>query len=81
MPDIVFESVDPLDKYLRQVLTDSRIPSAACGTVGLKPAYAELPCDGIVPLSTTCDHVGPMTRTVGDAKLMFEVIIDVMRKQ
>lgn len=48
-----------------------RIPSAACGTVGLKPTYGELPCDGIVPLSTTLDHVGPMTRTVGDAALMF----------
>ncbi len=51
-----------------------RIPSAACGTVGLKPTYAELPCDGIVPLSTTLDHVGPMTRTVGDAVLMFEAM-------
>jgi len=52
-----------------------RIPSAACGTVGLKPALGELPCEGIVPLSTTCDHVGPMTRTVGDARLMFEALI------
>jgi aspartyl-tRNA(Asn)/glutamyl-tRNA(Gln) amidotransferase subunit A len=51
-----------------------RIPSAACGTVGLKPALGELTCEGIVPLSTTCDHVGPMTRTVGDARLMFEAL-------
>jgi aspartyl-tRNA(Asn)/glutamyl-tRNA(Gln) amidotransferase subunit A len=51
-----------------------RIPSAACGTVGLKPTYGELPCDGIVPLSTTLDHVGPMTRTVADAALMFEAM-------
>ena len=51
-----------------------RIPSAACGTVGLKPALGELICEGIVPLSTTCDHVGPMTRTVGDARLMFEAL-------
>src|SRR5262245_55311299 len=29
-----------------------RIPSAACGTVGLKPTLGELPCDGIVPLSS-----------------------------
>jgi aspartyl-tRNA(Asn)/glutamyl-tRNA(Gln) amidotransferase subunit A len=42
--------------------------------VGLKPAYGELPCDGIVPLSTTCDHVGPMTRSVADARLMFETL-------
>ena len=44
-----------------------RIPSAACGIVGLKPAFGELPCDGVVPLSATLDHVGPMARTVADA--------------
>src|SRR6476619_991613 len=43
-----------------------RIPSAACGTVGLKPIAGELPLDGIVPLSTTFDHVGPMARSVAD---------------
>lgn len=51
-----------------------RIPSAACGTVGLKPSISDLSCEGIVPLSTTCDHVGPMTRTVADARLMFEAL-------
>jgi aspartyl-tRNA(Asn)/glutamyl-tRNA(Gln) amidotransferase subunit A len=51
-----------------------RIPAAACGIVGLKPAFGELSCEGVVPLSTTCDHVGPMTRSVADAKLMFEVL-------
>ena len=48
-----------------------RIPSAACGTVGLKPAYGELPLSGIVPLSGSFDHVGPMARSVADAALMF----------
>lgn len=51
-----------------------RIPSAVCGTVGLKPTYGELSCDGVVPLSTTCDHVGPMARTIGDVAIMFEAI-------
>jgi aspartyl-tRNA(Asn)/glutamyl-tRNA(Gln) amidotransferase subunit A len=51
-----------------------RIPSAACGTVGLKPTANELPCDGVVPLSTTLDHVGPMTRTVGDARLLLHAM-------
>lgn len=51
-----------------------RIPAAACGVVGLKPAYGELSCEGIVPLSTTCDHVGPLTRTVGDARLLYDVL-------
>ena len=51
-----------------------RIPSALCGTVGLKPTFGELPCDGIVALSTTLDHVGPMTRSVADAALMFQAM-------
>jgi aspartyl-tRNA(Asn)/glutamyl-tRNA(Gln) amidotransferase subunit A len=53
-----------------------RIPSAACGTVGLKATTNEIPCDGVVPLSTTLDHLGPMTRGVADAALMFEVLRD-----
>ena len=51
-----------------------RIPSAACGTVGLKPAKGELSCDGVVPLSPTLDHVGPMARSVADVALMYEVL-------
>jgi aspartyl-tRNA(Asn)/glutamyl-tRNA(Gln) amidotransferase subunit A len=51
-----------------------RIPSAACGTVGLKPTYDELPRDGVVALSPTCDHVGPMTRSVEDARIMFDAL-------
>ena len=44
-----------------------RIPAAICGTVGLKPTHGELPTDGVVPLSRTLDHVGPLTTTVTDA--------------
>jgi len=51
-----------------------RIPSAACGLVGFKPAFGEVPCDGVVPLSTTFDHVGPLTRTVADAAAMYHVL-------
>jgi aspartyl-tRNA(Asn)/glutamyl-tRNA(Gln) amidotransferase subunit A len=51
-----------------------RIPAAACGVVGLKPTYEELSCEGIVPLSSTCDHVGPLTRTVRDARIVFDVL-------
>jgi aspartyl-tRNA(Asn)/glutamyl-tRNA(Gln) amidotransferase subunit A len=51
-----------------------RIPSAACGVVGLKPGYGEVSCEGIVPLSTTCDHAGPMTRTVADARLLLATL-------
>jgi aspartyl-tRNA(Asn)/glutamyl-tRNA(Gln) amidotransferase subunit A len=51
-----------------------RIPSAACGIVGLKATTGELSCDGVVPLSTTLDHVGPIARTVADAALMFQAM-------
>ncbi len=51
-----------------------RIPSAACGITGLKPGYAEIDCEGVVPLSTTLDHVGPMTRTVADASVLFAAL-------
>jgi aspartyl-tRNA(Asn)/glutamyl-tRNA(Gln) amidotransferase subunit A len=43
-----------------------RIPAAACGVVGLKPTYAEVSAEGVVPLSHTLDHVGPLARTVTD---------------
>jgi aspartyl-tRNA(Asn)/glutamyl-tRNA(Gln) amidotransferase subunit A len=54
-----------------------RIPSAACGIVGLKPELGELPCDGVVPLSGTLDHVGPMARTVEDTRLLFQAMAGV----
>jgi aspartyl-tRNA(Asn)/glutamyl-tRNA(Gln) amidotransferase subunit A len=49
-----------------------RCPAALCGIVGLKPTYDLLPRDGVVPLSWSLDHVGPMTRTVADAALMLK---------
>lgn len=51
-----------------------RIPAAACGTVGLKPTWGEIPTEGVVPLSTTCDHAGPLALTVADARLVFDVL-------
>ncbi len=51
-----------------------RIPSAACGTVGLKPTWGEVPCDGVVPLSPSLDHVGPLARSVADAWLIYLVL-------
>ncbi len=51
-----------------------RIPSAACGTVGLKPTWGEVPCEGVVPLSQSLDHVGPLARSVADAWLIYLVL-------
>ncbi len=53
-----------------------RIPAAACGIVGLKPDVADLPTDGVFPLSTTLDHVGPMARSVADAALAYFAMLD-----
>jgi aspartyl-tRNA(Asn)/glutamyl-tRNA(Gln) amidotransferase subunit A len=43
-----------------------RLPSACCGTVGLKPRWGSIPTDGVFPLCPTLDTVGPMARTVVD---------------
>jgi Asp-tRNA(Asn)/Glu-tRNA(Gln) amidotransferase A subunit family amidase len=51
-----------------------RIPAAACGVVGLKPSLGEVPLDGAVPLSVTLDHAGPITRSVGDAALLWAIL-------
>ena len=51
-----------------------RIPAAICGSVGLKPSYGELPTDGVVPLSRTMDHVGPLALTVTDAWHVFHAL-------
>lgn len=54
-----------------------RIPAGVCGLVGLKPAFDEVPCDGVVALSPSLDHVGPLARTVADARLLFSVLAGV----
>ena len=51
-----------------------RIPAAACGVVGLKPAFGEIPTTGVVPLSVSLDHVGPITRNVKDAWTLYGVL-------
>ena len=51
-----------------------RIPAAACGIVGLKPAFGEVPTDGVMPLSTTLDHVGPLAASVADAAAVYQVL-------
>jgi len=47
-----------------------RVPGALCGVVGIKPTFGRVSRHGLVPLSWTMDHAGPMTRTVTDAALM-----------
>jgi len=53
-----------------------RIPAAACGVTGLKPTSGEISADGVVPLSTTLDHVGPLANSVSDAALLYYAMLD-----
>jgi aspartyl-tRNA(Asn)/glutamyl-tRNA(Gln) amidotransferase subunit A len=51
-----------------------RIPSSLCGTVGLKPTYGRVSLRGVIPLSWSLDHAGPMARTVMDAAVLLQAI-------
>ena len=51
-----------------------RMPASHCGIVGLKPTYGLVSTRGVMTLSWTLDHVGPMCKTVEDAALMMNVI-------
>ncbi|MFQ5821644.1 MAG: amidase [Candidatus Heimdallarchaeota archaeon] len=51
-----------------------RIPAAFCGLVGLKPTYGRVSLQGIFPLATSHDHVGPITKTVDDAAILLQVL-------
>ncbi len=52
-----------------------RTPSAVNGIVGLKPTYGLVSRNGCVPMSTSLDHIGPMTRTVLDTAILLEAIV------
>ena len=51
-----------------------RIPANFCGVVGFKPSFGAIPLSGALHLSWTCDHAGPLTRSVADARIAFEVM-------
>lgn len=51
-----------------------RTPAALCGVVGLKSTVGRVSRAGIHPLSATLDSVGPITRTVRDAALLFDLM-------
>src|SRR5437773_9215800 len=51
-----------------------RLPAACCGVVGLKPTYGRVSRAGVMPLSWSLDHIGPLTRTVADAALLLGII-------
>jgi aspartyl-tRNA(Asn)/glutamyl-tRNA(Gln) amidotransferase subunit A len=51
-----------------------RGPASLCGIVGLKPTYGRVSRSGVVTLSWSQDHVGPMTWTVEDSAYMLQAI-------
>jgi aspartyl-tRNA(Asn)/glutamyl-tRNA(Gln) amidotransferase subunit A len=51
-----------------------RQPASYCGIVGLKPTYGLVSTRGVVPLSWSLDHVGPMCRRVADAAFVLQAI-------
>lgn len=53
-----------------------RIPASACGVVGLKPAFGEISLIGVVPLSVSLDHVGPLAQNVSDAWAIYDALIE-----
>ena len=51
-----------------------RLPASWCGIVGLKTTVGRISTHGVLPLSSTLDTPGPMTRSVEDAALVYRVL-------
>jgi aspartyl-tRNA(Asn)/glutamyl-tRNA(Gln) amidotransferase subunit A len=51
-----------------------RIPASLCGITGLKPTYGRVSRAGVIPLSWSMDHIGPMAGNVRDCALLLGVI-------
>src|SRR5580693_2842243 len=51
-----------------------REPAAQCGLVGIKPTFGRVSTRGVIPLSSSLDHVGPIARTVSDVAVLLQAI-------
>jgi aspartyl-tRNA(Asn)/glutamyl-tRNA(Gln) amidotransferase subunit A len=51
-----------------------RCPAAFCGTIGYKSAYGAVSRSGLLSMTSSTDVIGPITKTVGDAAIVYNVI-------
>lgn len=51
-----------------------RQPASLTGLVGLKPTYGAVSRFGLMPMGSSLDQIGPLTKTLGDAKILFDAI-------
>jgi aspartyl-tRNA(Asn)/glutamyl-tRNA(Gln) amidotransferase subunit A len=51
-----------------------RLPAAYCGITGLKQTYGLVSKDGLIPLSSSLDYIGPMARSAADTALMLQAM-------
>jgi Asp-tRNA(Asn)/Glu-tRNA(Gln) amidotransferase A subunit family amidase len=51
-----------------------RIPAACCSVAGLKPTWGRVSAKGVRPLAQSCDHVGPLARSVADLQAIQAVL-------
>lgn len=54
-----------------------RIPASLCCVVGFKPTYGLIPTAGVAPLGPTFDTLGPITRSVAEARVVTEAMAGV----
>jgi aspartyl-tRNA(Asn)/glutamyl-tRNA(Gln) amidotransferase subunit A len=54
-----------------------RQPAALCGVVGFKPTYGAVSRSGLIAMASSLDQIGPLTKTVEDAAILFKAIAGV----